>query len=113
MRKSTRIGCISEFGGSPFANSMAVIPENILKNIKAFFINHSFIELSFSFHKTCKVEILVNARGGTSQKISAQAEPSKSSQGRLSKIFGSSQNEPQNVQLEHTFRKLAEMSQKF
>ena len=28
MRKRTLIGCISELGGSPFANSMAVIPEN-------------------------------------------------------------------------------------
>jgi hypothetical protein len=33
MRKRTLIGCISELGGSPFANSMAVIPENKNKNI--------------------------------------------------------------------------------
>jgi hypothetical protein len=27
IRKSTRIGCSSEFGGSPFASSIAVIPK--------------------------------------------------------------------------------------
>jgi hypothetical protein len=34
IMKSTRIGCMSEFGGSPLANSMAVIPKKKRLTIK-------------------------------------------------------------------------------